>query len=58
MPYTIYRWVFSGRFCGSNATAAYVLICDNLDYAYMQGCERAHVVCIVDDFGDLVLQPS
>lgn len=52
--YGIYRWWEYG---GYNLHGAYLLVCCNVELYRMQNNFEPHVVCIVDDFGNLVRKP-
>jgi len=53
--YNIYRWWPYG---GYNTNGAYLLICRNIELYLLQQNNDPHVVCVVDDFGNLVRKPT
>lgn len=52
--YGVHRWWSHG---GYNLHGAYLLVCLNVELYKMQDNFAPHVVCIVDDFGNLVRKP-
>ena len=52
--YGIHRWWTYG---GYNVHGAYLLVCRNFELYTLQENPNPHVVCIVDDFGNLVRKP-
>lgn len=52
--YGIHRWWPYG---GYNTHGAYLLVCRNIELYTLQGNHSPHVVCIIDDFGNLVRKP-
>ena len=57
--YSVWRWWDQAlaSYAGRQLHGAYFLVCDNLALAWMQKAGNAHVVCVVDDFGNLVAKP-
>jgi len=54
--YGIHRW-WDGPVWQS-LHGAYFLVVRNIELFILQGNINPHVICIVDDFGDLVRKPS
>ncbi len=54
--YGIHRW-WPYALYGASLHGAYFLICDNIELYQLQNNLGPHVVCIVDDFGNLVRKP-
>ena len=54
--YGIHRW-WPWSTAGVSLHGAYFLVCDNIELYRMQNNDNPHIVCIVDDFGNLVRKP-
>lgn len=54
--YGIHRW-WPHEAYGHDLRGAYFLVCDNIELYRLQNNDNPHVVCIIDDFGNLVRKP-